>query len=214
MTNKAVVIVPYYLMKFSLLFQPHDIYNAPQKPLLVFRFIDTLSDPMINSPLSHLVVISAHARRAIVGPWVAIIEWESERKHIGVRLAHNELPERINAMIEMAVQVFGLGSCIAVELRVMRLPICLSQEVEAMELVEDFDGDSETAFSGRRICDFESVVGVHVHLDHFLSRHHCVRNPISRPVPLRIHIVTLADEGSARNWRKVKVVYLVFDRLI
>ena len=83
---------------------------------LVLRLIDTLCNSMFNRPVPHLVVVAAHPGRAVVRPWVAIVEREAEGEYVHVRLAHDELSKRIDAVVEMSVQVHGFRRCVATEL--------------------------------------------------------------------------------------------------
>lgn len=67
---------------------------------------------MINSPLANTLIILAHPRRAIIRPWIPIIERKAERKNIDVSLAHNKLSQRIDAVVEMAVKIVYWSRCI------------------------------------------------------------------------------------------------------
>lgn len=141
---------------------------------LVLRLIDTLCNSMVDCPLPYLLVVAAHPGRAVVRPWVAIVERKAEWEYVDVGLAHNELSKRIDAVVEMSVQVFGLRSRVATELGVVSLPVGLSEQVQAMQLVEDFNSDSVSTFAGCRVGHHESSLRVHVHLDHFFSSDHGV----------------------------------------
>jgi hypothetical protein len=143
---------------------------------LMLRLIDTLRNPVLDRPLAHLLIVAAHPRRTVVRPWVAIVERKAERKHVHVRLAHDELPQCINAVVEVAVQVHGLRRCVAAQLRIVGLPVGLSEQVQAVELVEDFDSDAVATFTGGWVGHHEGTFGVHVHLDHLFAGDHRVRD--------------------------------------
>jgi len=136
--------------------------------------IHPLLNAMINRPLSNLLIILAHARRAVVRPWVAIIEREPEREHISISLAHDELPQRIDAVVEMTMQVRRLGRRVAAQGLIMPFIIRLPQEIQAVQLVEDFDSNAEAALPCCGVRDLECAFRVHVHLDHLFARNHGV----------------------------------------
>lgn len=95
----------------------------------MLRLIHALRNAMIHRPLPHLLIVPAHPRAAIIRPWVAVIERKPERKHIRITLAHDKLPQRINTVIKMPVQVLRLRSRISAQLRIMRFPVRLSEEI-------------------------------------------------------------------------------------
>ena len=64
---------------------------------------------MINSPLANTLIVLAHPRRAIIRPWITIIERKPERKNIDVSLAHDKLSQSIDAVVEMTMEIVYWG---------------------------------------------------------------------------------------------------------
>lgn len=109
---------------------------------------------MVHSPLPYGLEIPASMRRAVVWPWITIVERVVETEHPNVALAHDELPQRIDAMVQMPPQVHQWRRGIASERRIIVLMHVLSQQVEAVELVKDFDGHAISRFSTARVRNF------------------------------------------------------------
>jgi hypothetical protein len=141
---------------------------------LVIRLVRTLCDCMVNSPLANLRIVPTHMGGCVVRPGVAIIEGEAEGEDVDVTLAHHKLAEGVDAVVEMAVEIVLWRGCIATELAVVRFVRVLSQQVQAVELMEDFNGHPEAALSRCGVCDLERAVGVESHLNHLLSGYHRV----------------------------------------
>ena len=99
-----------------------------------------------------------------------------------------------------------------------------------MQLVEDFDGDAESAFAGCGVGDLEGTFGVEVHFDHFFARDHCVADLwwmcvsremskdgrsrvrhtiVSDIIPRGINFVALPYKGPFRHWRQIKLLDFV-----
>lgn len=77
-------------------------------------------------------------------------------------------------MVDVAREIVVARGHVAAKLLVVGLVVALAQQVEAVELVEDFDGDAVAAFACGWVGDLEGAFGVEVHLEHFFAGDHRV----------------------------------------
>lgn len=117
----------------------------------MFRLVRTPRYCMVNSPLPYALEISAGMRRAVVRPWITIVIRIVETEHPDVALAHDELPQRIDAMVQMPPQVHQWRRSITSERSIVVFIHVLSQQVETVELVKDLDSHAISRFSAARI---------------------------------------------------------------
>jgi hypothetical protein len=75
-------------------------------------------------------------------------------------------------MVDVAMEVVFLSRNVAAKGSVVSLVIGLSHEVQAVQLVEDLNGNPEAALACGRVRNLESAVGIHAHFDHFFTGDH------------------------------------------
>ena len=84
---------------------------------------------VIDSPLPDAIEVPASVRCAVVRPRVSIVKRKVETEHTNVALAHDELSQCVNAVIEMAREIRGRCRCVSSQRRIVVLIDVLSQQI-------------------------------------------------------------------------------------
>lgn len=142
----------------------------------VIRFSRGVRNTVLDGPVPDVLIVSAHMGSRVVRPGVVVAKGIPKGKDIDVGLAHDELAQRVDAVVNVTGQIVTLGGGITTLGGIVRLVVVLSHQVQAVQLVEDFDSHSIAVLARPGVGNLQRSLGIEPDLDHFLSADHGVGN--------------------------------------
>ena len=164
-------------------------------------------------PILDLVKVPAHVLRVVFGPVALFAGFGVESKDIDIREAHEVHAKNFNAVIEMRADSLGLVICVApFDLGIVLGNSGHAEQIQAVQLVEDFEANAVSCFARLGVGDLHGVVR-HVELGEVLFGDHLI-GEVGYVHPRILGRIADADvHGCVQGARKLEYGLRVFDHV-